>query len=104
MRSLFTFLFLSLLAVPAVAADNMVTGPAPSAKELPATPAAAPKAGDPLESAHAKRLDKLFSELKRERNEHAANRISGQIWQQWLDSGSATVDLLMQWANDAIQA
>jgi len=103
MRGLFALLFLSLLAVPAVAADDMVTGPTPSAEQLPATPAVAPKAGDPFESAHARRLDKLFSELKRERNEHAADRISGQIWQQWLDSGSATVDLLMQWANDAIQ-
>jgi tetratricopeptide (TPR) repeat protein len=103
MRGLFVLLSLTLFAAPAVAADNAVTGPTPSAKQLPTTPAAAPKAGNPLESAHAKRLDKLFSELKRERNEHVADRISRQIWQQWLDSGSATVDLLMQWANDAIQ-
>ena len=92
-----------LFAAPAVAADNAVTGPTPSAKQSPTTPAAAPRAGNLFESAHAKRLDKLFSELKRERNEHVADRISRQIWQQWLDSGSATVDLLMQWANDAIQ-
>ncbi|MDN5925953.1 MAG: hypothetical protein L0I29_02610 [Hyphomicrobiales bacterium] len=67
-------------------------------------PAAVLNAGGPLESAHVKRLDKLFAELKRERNEHAADRISRQILQLWLDSGSATVDLLMQWVNDAIQA
>jgi tetratricopeptide (TPR) repeat protein len=103
MRGLFVLLSLMLFAAPAVAADNAVTGPTPSAKQLPTTPAAVPKAGNPFESAHAKRLDKLFSELKRERNEHVADRISRQIWQQWLDSGSATVDLLMQWANDAIQ-
>ncbi|WP_311031497.1 tetratricopeptide repeat protein [Mesorhizobium koreense] len=103
MRGLFVLLSLTLFAAPAVAADNAVTEPTPSVKQLPTTPVAAPKAGNPLESAHAKRLDKLFSELKRERNEHVADRISRQIWQQWLDSGSATVDLLMQWANDAIQ-
>jgi tetratricopeptide (TPR) repeat protein len=90
---------------PAVAADDTVTGPVPSAKALPVVPAATPgAAADPLESAHAKRLDKLFAELKREHNEQAADRISQHILQVWLDSGSATVDLLMQWANDAIQA
>jgi tetratricopeptide (TPR) repeat protein len=89
---------------PAVAADDTVTGPAPSATAAPIMSATAPKAADPLESAHARRLDKLLSELKRERNEHAADRISQQVMQVWLDSGSATVDLLMQWANDAIQA
>jgi tetratricopeptide (TPR) repeat protein len=103
MRGLFVLLSLMLFAAPAVAADNAVTGPTPSPKQLPTTPAATLKADNLFGSAHAKRLDKLFSELKRERNEHVADRISRQIWQQWLDSGSATVDLLMQWANDAIQ-
>lgn len=49
------------------------------------------------------RLDTLFSQLKRERNEKAAERIAGQIWQQWSDSGSASVDLMMQWAQNAIE-
>ena len=48
------------------------------------------------------RLDTLFSELKRERNEKAAERIARQIGAQWMDSGSASVDLMMQWANKAI--
>ncbi|MGN6771726.1 MAG: tetratricopeptide repeat protein [Rhizobiaceae bacterium] len=99
MRGLFAIFFLSLFAVPVAAAE-----PAPSVKVLPIVPAATPKAADPFELAHAKRLDKLFAGLKRERNEQAADRISQQIMQVWLDSGSATVDLLMQWANDAIQA
>lgn len=63
-----------------------------AADTLPAAPAA-PKA-DPL--------DTLFASLKRERNEASAGRIATQIWSQWAQSGSATVDLLMGWGNDAI--
>ena len=47
------------------------------------------------------RLDKLFAELKRERNERAAERIAGRIWTEWFKSGSATIDLMMQWAQTA---
>jgi tetratricopeptide (TPR) repeat protein len=111
MRGLSALLFLSLLAAPAMAADNTITGPRPERppaqvkpeNENPETKPAA-MAPDAASQDHAKRLAKLFGELKRERNEHAADRIAKQIWQQWLDSGSATVDLLMQWSNDAIQA
>ncbi|MGE0500956.1 MAG: hypothetical protein AB7I79_04765 [Rhizobiaceae bacterium] len=48
------------------------------------------------------RLDNLFGELKRERNERAAERISQRIWQEWGKSGSANVDLMMKWSQDAI--
>ena len=51
----------------------------------------------------AERLDKLFADLKRERNEKAAERIANQIYMVWNDSGSASVDLMMQWAQKAIQ-
>jgi tetratricopeptide (TPR) repeat protein len=49
------------------------------------------------------RLDKLFSDLKRERNEKAAERIANQIYLVWNDSGSASVDLMMQWSQKAIE-
>ena len=52
--------------------------------------------------ARNERLDELFSQLKRERNEKAAQRIAGQIWDAWLRSGSASVDLMMGWAQKAI--
>jgi tetratricopeptide (TPR) repeat protein len=107
MRGLFALLFLSLLASTAAAADNTVTGPAP-ALDAPAKQSSEAKpaaiAVEPLAAVHARRLSKLFGELKREGNEHAADRIAQQIWGVWLDSGSATVDLLMQWTNDAIKA
>ena len=47
-------------------------------------------------------LDELFVQLKRERNEKAAARIADRIRQQWNDSGSATIDLLMQWSARAM--
>lgn len=65
-------------------------------------PAAAPQAtalpGKTLAEKRASRLDELFFALKRERNEAKATRIAEQIQAQWQNSGSATVDLMMQWA------
>lgn len=49
-------------------------------------------------------LDKLFAELKRERNPQAADRIAKRIWNEWYKSGSASIDLMMKWSNDAVQA
>ena len=49
-------------------------------------------------------LDRLFAELKRERNEKAAERISSRIMAEWSESGSATVDLMMGWAGEAMAA
>src|SRR6188474_576201 len=56
---------------------------------------------DPTNRSSA-RLDKLFADLKRERNEKAAERIAGQIWEEWFKSGSASIDLMMMWAQNAI--
>lgn len=49
-------------------------------------------------------LDTLFAGLKRERNEKAAERIATQIREQWSKSGSSSVDLMMLWAQQAIEA
>ncbi len=84
MRSVFRFLrplFLGatlLLVVPAAA-----TEPAP------------------LAEVDTSRLDSLFFDLKRERNEKAAERIAQRIWEEWMKSGSATVNLLLQWSSEA---
>lgn len=53
--------------------------------------------------AEAGRVDTLFAELKRERKQAAAERIAARIQNRWLDSGSASVDLLMGWADTAIK-
>lgn len=74
---------------------------------LAEAPALAADKGAPVETtdpAQAKKahLDDLFVQLKRERNEAAAARIAGQIWNEWFKSGSASIDLMMQWAQKAI--
>jgi tetratricopeptide (TPR) repeat protein len=90
-----TALLLSGAALPAGAEE--VQGALP--------PDAAPPAATPPPVAPTKqgRLDQLFAELKRERNEKAAERIAGRIWNEWNQSGSASVDLMMQWAQKATQ-
>lgn len=50
----------------------------------------------------ADRLNTLFTQLKRERDPQAAEGIANRIRMEWSDSGSATVNLLMQWADKAI--
>ncbi|RWM22483.1 MAG: hypothetical protein E5X53_08680 [Mesorhizobium sp.] len=49
------------------------------------------------------RLDQLFVDLKRERNEKAAERIAARISHEWSQSGSASIDLMMQWSQKAIE-
>ena len=71
------------------------------------SPALAVDQSSPVEQADpahktSARLDKLFADLKRERNEKAAERIAGQIWEEWFKSGSASIDLMMMWAQNAI--
>ncbi|WP_331372174.1 tetratricopeptide repeat protein [Sinorhizobium chiapasense] len=48
------------------------------------------------------RLDSLFADLKKERDEARARQVADRIRLEWQDSGSATVNLLMQWADKAI--
>jgi tetratricopeptide (TPR) repeat protein len=47
-------------------------------------------------------IDRLFAELKRQRDPRRARIITEKITAVWRDSGSATVNLLMQWAEKAI--
>jgi tetratricopeptide (TPR) repeat protein len=54
--------------------------------------------------AQEKRLDELFTSLKRAPNTAAADRISQQIWNEWMDSGSDSINLMMQWAQRAMGA
>ncbi|PZU81499.1 MAG: hypothetical protein DI528_21385 [Shinella sp.] len=56
----------------------------------------------PQQADAARTIDQMLTSLKRERDPEAANRISAEILGAWNDSGSPTVNLLMQWANTAI--
>ncbi|MFC3206972.1 tetratricopeptide repeat protein [Aquamicrobium soli] len=94
MRSVFAFLTVLALAIgPTLAAQADTPADAPA--DAPATSTAKTRQA---------RLDKLFSDLGRERNEKAAERIAGTIWQAWLDSGSANINLMMLWAQKAMEA
>jgi tetratricopeptide (TPR) repeat protein len=48
-------------------------------------------------------LDSLFADLKHEPRSAAGRRIARQIWQIWLDSGSDTINLLMEWSAEAVE-
>ena len=93
MRILFAFLAIFLVsgavALPA-RADDQAAAPA------------APDAPPPVMTKQA-HLDQLFSDLKRERNEKADERIAGNIWSEWFQSGSASIDLMMIWSQKAIE-
>ena len=69
-----------------------------------ALPNPAAPADAAVSQSQAERIDTLFGSLKRERNADKAKAIASQIWAEWNDSGSATVNLLMQWTNEAIAA
>ncbi|PZV38416.1 tetratricopeptide repeat protein [Mesorhizobium kowhaii] len=93
MRILFAFLTALLLSgamsLPARADDAVAP---PAASDAP-----------PVATTKQARLDQLFSDLKRERNEKAAERIAGNIWNEWSQSGSASIDLMMQWSQKALE-
>lgn len=98
-------LLLATLALPAAAQAPSQ----PAAPDTQPAPASRPQqpAGTPLKpiedpTAHAKRLGDLFARLKQETSSAKAETIAAQINTEWLDSGSATVDLLMQRAGLAM--
>ncbi|MGO4197180.1 hypothetical protein AB4Z13_17685 [Rhizobium sp. YAF28] len=55
------------------------------------------------DSSPKQRLDQLYGQLKRERDPDKASSIANQIRMEWNDSDSATINLLMQWADKAIE-
>lgn len=79
----------------AVQAADMAQAPA---AQMPAAKPAEPK----TLPTRAEKLDTLFAALKRERDAGKASGIADQIRLEWQDSGSATVNLLMQWAAKAV--
>ena len=97
MRNAFAILPLILVAG--------LTGPAFAEEQAspPAADQAQPTEPAKPEQTREQRLDSLFGQLKRERNEKAAERIAGQIWEEWFQSGSASIDLMMQWAQHAME-
>ena len=60
-------------------------------------------AGPVEELSRAQQLDALFDTLKAAKDEEAANAAENSIAALWLDSGSDTVDLLMEWTLAAMK-
>jgi tetratricopeptide (TPR) repeat protein len=90
-------LLTSLAALaPAIAQESVPQG-SESAKPAPTEATAAAT----VPSAQATQQT-LFDALKRERDADKARSIAQQIVSNWRQSGSATVDLLMQWASKSV--
>ncbi|MEP9372838.1 hypothetical protein [Mesorhizobium sp. KR1-2] len=89
MRSVFAF-FIGIALIGACNAANAQS--------------ATPRHDQPRAAKAESRLDSLFTELKRERNEKAAERVAARIQEQWEKSGSASIDLMMQWSKKAMEA
>jgi tetratricopeptide (TPR) repeat protein len=64
----------------------------------------APQEAEPAPKSRAVQLDELFQKLKTEKDESAAKLAETSIIRLWLDSGSDTVDLLMTWSMQAMEA
>ncbi len=90
------------LAALAPVANAQAPQAAPPPVAAPQPPAAPAESAVPAPSA-TKPLDTLFEALKRERDPEKAKGIASQIIAEMNDSGSATVNLLMQWSAEAIK-
>jgi tetratricopeptide (TPR) repeat protein len=53
---------------------------------------------------HAEKLDGLFLDLRKAKSQAVAESLAKRIWEEWFRSGSASIDLLMLWSNQAIES
>jgi tetratricopeptide (TPR) repeat protein len=79
------------LTAPAALAVEEETPPSVGADKAPVKPRTA-------------QLDDLFQTLKSPPSKEAAKSAENSIWRLWLQSGSDTIDLLMNWAMKAMEA
>ena len=99
---------ISLMPTNAPAQEHSLEEPVLPEPEQPDPDAIQPRMDDvPLASEEKitesdERLAELFTSLKRTRNNRAAKRIADEIWGEWFRSGSASIDLMMKWSNDAV--
>ena len=104
------FAFALLLIMPIAAAPALAQGVIDPEPELgepaqPDTEAIVPPTDDvPLVADDRQaRLDELFAQLKRTPDPRLAKPLADGIWAQWFRSGSASIDLMMQWSNQAVE-
>ena len=89
MRTVLAICAALLAAGTLTAASQETTAPPAAEADAPANP--------------EERLAKLFADLKRQRNERAAERIAARIDEEWNRSGSAIIDLMMMWSKTAME-
>ena len=84
--------------------DSPPLSPEDMIPDKPSREEALPDLGKDQNAAQKKQaeLDRLLAVLKRTANQKEAAKISRQIQGLWSQSGSDTIDLLMQWAEDGI--
>ncbi|MEO0635036.1 MAG: hypothetical protein AAFY73_00150 [Pseudomonadota bacterium] len=99
-RGSLTPLFLSLALAVGVTTGTALAQDVPaSAEAVKDTKPAAPEV-----EGRKGRLDRLFAELKRERDPQKAKRISNRIWIAWSSWDDDSIDLLMRRSSQAIDA
>jgi tetratricopeptide (TPR) repeat protein len=86
--------WLLLLPLPARAGESQPAPPTASA--APAEPAVPPAEAPEANELKSEALKDLYKYLAETKDADTAGALSAQIERLWLDSGSATVDLLMQ--------
>jgi tetratricopeptide (TPR) repeat protein len=93
------------IVIWSLAGALLLAGAAPRSLAEEATPPSiAPVQPDKPEASRSERLDGLFATLKSTKSSSEAKVAEGSILRLWLESGSDTIDLLMDWAIKAIDA
>jgi len=103
--SAFSVVVLAVLAAMPVGAQTIIDPEAEVVEPVqPDREAIVPPTDDvPLvDNDTGERLDALFAELKRTPDPRIAKPIADGIWSEWFRSGSASIDLMMQWSNQAM--
>ncbi|WP_245451365.1 hypothetical protein [Georhizobium profundi] len=93
----------TLIVVPCTLAHAQAASQSPADSPAVAQPTSPQAAALTGEISDADPLDGLFANLKRVSDPAEGRRIVREIWAEWGDSGSATVNVLMQWATEAME-
>ncbi len=88
--------------LPPLPERHVDTPPSPSAK-APEQAAKSPPVAPAENLSPEAKIDSLLARLKRESDPDKAKSIAEEIQTDWSESGSPTVDLLLQWASEAVE-
>lgn len=89
--------------LPSLPERHVETPPSPGATPQQQQQAETPSVPPAENLSPAAKIDSLLAQLKRESNPDKAKNIAEEIQTDWSESGSPTVDLLLQWASEAVE-